>query len=35
LRKAVDRVGQEMILAPIEAVRTAYREAQVALGKAR
>jgi hypothetical protein len=34
LRKAVDRVAQDMILAPIEAVRTAYREAQAALKRA-
>jgi hypothetical protein len=31
LRKAVDRVAQDLVLAPIEAVRAAYRDAKAAL----
>lgn len=34
LRKAVDRVAQDLVLAPIEAVRAAYREAQTLLKRA-
>jgi hypothetical protein len=34
LRRAVDKVAQDLVLAPIEAVRTAYRDAKAALKQA-